>query len=81
MAFRNVLHCFECVKRFLPRIIIRIHGEDNAHKEEIAIRRCETNNMPPLELKLNTKISAINVDEINIIEQDPTCFRINVLTE
>jgi hypothetical protein len=81
MAFRNIISCYACDRRFVPRSMSRIDGEDNAHKREIAISRREANDMPPLEVSPNTKI-CINfnqsiLNEIHIIEQDPTCLRIN----
>lgn len=85
MAFRNIISCYVCDRRFIPRNMARIYGDENAHKSEIAIRRREANNMPPLEVLPNTKIcftcNQSIIDEIRIIEQDPTCLRINVLTQ
>lgn len=74
-----------CDKRFISRSMKRIDGEENAHKREIAIHRRDINDMPPLEVTPNTKI-CINytqsiLSEIHIIELDPTCLRINVLTQ
>ena len=85
MAFRNIISCYVCDRRFVPRSMKRIGGKENAHKGEIAIHRREENDMPPLEVNANTKI-CINcnqsiLNEIHIIELDPTCLTINVLTQ
>ncbi|KYN21785.1 hypothetical protein ALC57_05107 [Trachymyrmex cornetzi] len=85
MAFRNVVSCYVCDRTFSSRVLTRIDGEGNAHKREISIRRREENNMPPMDISPNSKI-CLNcnqsiLNEINHIEQDPTCLRVNVLSQ
>lgn len=85
MAFRNIVSCYVCDRRFVPRAMAHIHLDEDAHKREISIGRREANNLPPLDVSPNTKI-CVNcnqsiLNEINLIEQDPTCLRINVLTQ
>lgn len=85
MAFRNLVSCYICDRRFPPRNLMRIDGEENAHKREISIRRRDENNMPPLDVSPNTRIclncSVSILNEIQIIEHDPSCLRVNVLSQ
>lgn len=49
MAFRNVVCCYVCDRRFAPRLMTRIDGDENAAKLEVAIERRDSFNRPPLE--------------------------------
>ncbi|EZA56076.1 hypothetical protein X777_03921 [Ooceraea biroi] len=85
MAFRNLLRCYVYDKRFAPRLMTRIDGDENADKCEIAIRRRDGFHRPPLDVTHLTRIcSNYNQsirNEIAAIEQDPTCLQLNVLTQ
>lgn len=82
MAFRNVLYCSVCDRQFIPRLMTRIDGDDNAAKREIAIFRRDGFQRPVLAVTQLTKIStncnqSIN-NEIVAMEQVPSCLRLNV---
>ncbi|KYN09188.1 hypothetical protein ALC57_18701 [Trachymyrmex cornetzi] len=83
MALR--LNCYVCDGRFLPRTMALIDGEANAAKQGIAIQRRDHFDRQPLEVTHLTRI-CINCNqsitaEIAAIEQDPSCMRLNVLTQ
>lgn len=85
MAWRNRLRCYICNGAFLPAQMSRIDGDENAARREIAIVRRNSFNKPVLEITDRTRL-CINcnrsvLDEIRIIEHDPTCLRLNVLTQ
>lgn len=85
MAFRSVLQCYVCDRRFIPRLMSRIDRDDKAAKREIAIFRRDSFQRPALEVTKLTKIctncnQSIN-NEIVAMEQDPSCLRLNVLTQ
>ena len=63
----------------------RIDGIENEIKRNIAILRRDTLGHPPLDVTNLTKI-CFNCDryiteEINLLDRDPTCMRINVLSQ
>lgn len=83
MAFRNRLSCYVCNNQFAPRVMARIDGAGNANKCQIAIERRTAFDRPPLDVTPLTRI-CINcnqsiLNEIGMIEHDPTCIRINVI--
>lgn len=85
MAFRNLFICFVCDGRFQARQMRRIDGSDNVAKKDIAIFRRDMAGRPALEVTDLTRL-CVNCnrsirDEIELLEQDPTCMRINVLTQ
>ncbi|XP_025264350.1 uncharacterized protein LOC112637886 [Camponotus floridanus] len=85
MAWRNRLRCYICDGAFLPAQMSRIDGDENAARREIAIVRRDSFNRPVLEITNRTRL-CINcnrsvLDELRIIEHDPTCLRLNVLTQ
>ncbi|KAJ8930218.1 hypothetical protein NQ314_016994, partial [Rhamnusium bicolor] len=63
----------------------RIDGDNNAAKKEIATTRRETSGRPPLLINDQTRIcfnwNVSILNEITAIENDPTCLRLNVLTQ
>ncbi|KYN17586.1 hypothetical protein ALC57_10129 [Trachymyrmex cornetzi] len=60
-------------------------GDENVNKRQIAITRRDEFDHPPLHLDDNSRL-CINcnrsiIDEMAMIEADPTCVRLNVLTQ
>ncbi|EZA62814.1 hypothetical protein X777_07631 [Ooceraea biroi] len=85
MAFRNRMPCYICNVAFGPAQMARIDDDGNANKRDIAIRRCDENNHPPLAVTNVTRI-CINcnrsvLDEIAVILRDPACLRLNLLKQ
>lgn len=85
MAHMQRLICYVCDNRFVPRKIVRIFGKENASKCEIAIRRREGFNRAPLQVTPETRIR-FNchqniLREIAVMEANPMCLRLNVLTQ
>lgn len=85
MAFRRQIACYVCTNPFVPQRLAFLNGEENATKREIAITRRNQLGHPPLDITndsricLNCNVSIIN--EIAQIEADPTCIRLNILTQ
>lgn len=84
MADRN-LNCFVCDNRFPRRTMARIDGDQNNIRRDLAIERRDGFNRHPLDVNELTRLCincnrSIN-EEIAAIEQDPTCLRLNVLTQ
>lgn len=85
MAFRNLLTCFVCDGRFQARQMRRIGGDDNAAKRDIAIFRRDMAGRLAVEVTDRTRL-CVNcnryiLEEIDILERDPICMRINVLSQ
>lgn len=85
MAWRNRLRCYVCDNAFLSGQMSRMDGEENAAKREIAIGRRDASNRQALEVTDRTRL-CVNcnrsiLNEIQIIENDPSCIRLNVLTQ
>ena len=62
-----------------------ISGDDNENKCEIAIRKLEEVGLPPLEVTMHSRIcincrNAIN-NEIRLLVEDPSCLRLDVLSQ
>lgn len=79
------INCYICDTPMIPRVMVRIHGDENAAKQEIAITRRTAANRDPLAIVENTRL-CINcnrsiVQEIREMENDPSCLRLNVLTQ
>ena len=77
--------CYICDRRFRLQNLFRIDREEDIVKSQIAIGRRDVFNRPPLEITNLTRL-CINcnqsiIEEINIIENDPQCLRLNVLTQ
>ena len=85
MAYQNLITCFVCEIRLLPRQMRRIDGVQNEVKRNIAILRRDMLGHPALDLINETKIF-FNCDryineEIELTERDPACMRMNVLSQ
>lgn len=85
MAARNRISCYVCNIRLQPRAMVHISGDANGHKREIAIGRRNDLNHPAQEIDVNTRICFncnrnIN-QEIEDLEGDPECIRLNVLRQ
>ncbi|EZA52958.1 hypothetical protein X777_07635 [Ooceraea biroi] len=82
MAFRNSnrLQCYVCDAIVRPGQLARIDGDDNLIKREIAIMRRDANNRVPLDIADLTRL-CVNCNRSLAIERDPTCLRLNVLTQ
>lgn len=85
MAFRNLFTCFVCDGRFQARQMRRIDGNDYAVKRDIAIFRRDMAGRLALEVtdltRLCVNCNCYILDEIDLLERDPTCMRINVLSQ
>lgn len=82
---RTRLQCFVCNAVVRPVQSARIDGEDNLHKREIAIIRRDANNLLALDIMDRTRLCAncnrFVLNEMEVIKRDPTCLRLNVLTQ
>ena len=79
------LPCYICPNALIPRVMPRIYGEANIIKRDIAIARRDEAGRPPLAITPETRICnncniSIN-QEIQILENDPNCLRLNVLSQ
>lgn len=78
-------HCYVCDRRFRDRQLVRIGGNENIIKNQIAITRRDELGHPPLELhnetRLCTNCNISILQEITLLNEDPTCIRLNVLTQ
>lgn len=85
MAFRRRMQCFICPARSTPALMPRIDRPDDEIKREIAILRRDAANRPPINITDQTRVCAncnISIqNEIRMIEEDPGCLRLNVLTQ
>lgn len=85
MANRGRLPCFVCDGALTPRVMARIDREEDILKREIAITRRDANNRQPLEINDRTRLcNNCNISithEIQMLQQDPDCLRLNVLTQ
>ncbi|XP_043476347.1 uncharacterized protein LOC122507609 [Leptopilina heterotoma] len=85
MAFANRLSCYICNRAYAPNLMARIDGDVNDEKRLIAIARREELNRPALVVTDRTRL-CINcnqsvTNEIRELEQNPSCLRLNVLTQ
>lgn len=76
--------CYVCETMVGPRQMARIDRDEHAAVRELAIRRRDSLNLPALIVTVQTRL-CINcnrsiLDEIFLIERDPSCIRLNVLT-
>ena len=77
--------CYTCNKPFNVRQLAHMDGDENVIKRQIAITRRDEFGHPPLHLDDNSRL-CINcnlsiIDELAMIEADPTCLGLNVLTQ
>lgn len=85
MAYRIRYPCFICDAVLIPRAMVRIDREEDALKREIARTRRDAGNRQPLDINDRTRLcnncNISIVNEIDILQQDPQCLRLNVLTQ
>lgn len=79
------LHCYVCDRRFNGRQLVYINGNENIIKRQIAITRRDELNHPALALNDESRLCAncnrSILNEIALLDADPTCLRLNVLTQ
>lgn len=85
MALRNNLPCYICNGNFRPAVLSRLDGDGNEAKIEVAIRRRDEFNRPPLEIGNVTRL-CLNcnrsvLEEIDLIQNNPAAVRLNILTQ
>ena len=79
------LQCFACNSLFNARQLARLDGNENILKRQIVIARCVDLRHQPLALNensrlcLNCNISIVN--EINAMNADSDCLRLNVFIQ
>ena len=77
--------CFICPNSFRPQQMSRIHGDENLVKRDIALARRDEANRPAINITPETRICNIcNMSisrEIQALENDPDCLRLNLLTQ
>lgn len=85
MAFRNRIICYVCNHGRAPQLTSRLDGEENALAREIAVNRRDDIGRPPLAITPETRVCnncmATIRREIEILQNDPQCMRLNVLTQ
>jgi len=86
MAFRNRIECFICNNALLPRVMVRLGGENNnVVRQDIAISRRDQAGRPPIDITNKTRIcNNCNITilrEIQMLENDPQCMQLNVLSQ
>ena len=85
MAQRGRIRCFICDNANIPRAMVSLSQDENDIKRQISITRREEQNRPAMNILPDTRICLncnISVTrEINILENDPQCLRLNVLTQ
>lgn len=86
MAYRiNRYQCYVCNRGIQAVQSVRINGDNNEQKREIANIRKVAINQPILEVTNETHLCAnctiTIIRAINDIERDPSCLRLNVITQ
>lgn len=81
----NRINCYVCNIALIPRAMVRIAGDINEQKQQIAIHRRDNLNLPALEIQENTRLCfncnrLINY-EIQELAQNPESLRLNVLRQ
>ncbi|KAJ8671549.1 hypothetical protein QAD02_002808 [Eretmocerus hayati] len=81
----RILRCFICEAGLPARTMSRIDREDDIQKREIAEARRNAGGRLPIQITELTRI-CINcnqaiMNEIRLLEEDPTALRLNVLTQ
>lgn len=81
----DLIPCYICPAQSRAQLMVRLFGENNADKRDIAVRRRGNQGRDPLEIEAQSRIcnrcNASIVEEIRILENDPECLRLNVLTQ
>lgn len=79
------MRCYVCIMPANARQLARMNGDEHILKREIAIGRRDGLGHPPLQLDDNSRLCAncnISINnEINALNADPDCLRLNVLTQ
>lgn len=77
--------CYTCNRPFNVRQLARMDGDENVNKRQIAITRRDEFDHPPLHLDNNSRLcmncNRSIIDKMAMIEADPTCLRLKVLTQ
>ena len=85
MAFQNRRRCYVCDVLFPPRLTCHLEGEKNMLIRDIAVSRRDDLQRPPLIITPLTRLCKNCMrgirQEINLLENDPLCVRLNVLTQ
>lgn len=85
MAYRRRIRCYVCDNAFQIQQMARINGDDNETKRQIAISRRDglgkVYRYIDNESRLCFNCNQFIVNEIKQIETDPTCLRLNVVTQ
>lgn len=81
----ELIPCYICPAELIPQIMVRLFGENNAAKRDIAIRRRGNQGRDPLVINEQARIcNNCNIsiaEEIQNLANDPDCLRLNVLTQ
>lgn len=82
---QNRLNCYVYDHAFGRQQMARIDGEENTHKQEIAITRCDALGQNPLDITDRTRLclncNRLIIAEIAALERDPNCLRLNILRQ
>lgn len=85
MAFRIRVTCYVCQKQQIPRITALLTRDNDAVLQDIAISRRSENGLPPADITPDTRVCNNCIvsmcREIQILEEDPQCMRLNVLSQ
>ena len=77
--------CFICTNSLIPKVMVRIFGEKNNLKRDIAIRRRDEAERPAMIVTPETRIcNNCNISitrEMRVLDDDPNCLRLNVLSQ
>ncbi|GLV33500.1 hypothetical protein CBL_20233 [Carabus blaptoides fortunei] len=81
----RALQCYVCERAFNARQLVRLIGDDNILKRHMAISKRDDLGRQGLALNDESRIcfncNAGISDEIQLLNNDPTCLRLNVLTQ
>lgn len=79
------MRCYVCNRQFNQRQLALMNGDVNADKRQLAIIRRDDHGHPPLALDENSRLcvncNRLIIEEMALIEADPSCLRLNVLTQ
>lgn len=81
----DLLPCYICPAQFRAQLMVRLIGQNNAVKRDIAVRRRGNQGRNQLAIDAQSRIcnrcNASIEEEIRILQNDPECLRLNVLTQ
>lgn len=83
MAFRQRFSCYACDRQFQRKQMRLMNGDENIIRRQIALTRRDNLGFPALAINENSQLCfncymSIS-NEIDIIQQDPECTRLNVV--